>query len=303
MSNLKMSESTDPLEYYARPELMTDPQGQAQLFEDLPAEIPALCQVVQGLVLHIFWAERYGVKLSDERKQEVQFRSVARKLARIRELADWPLTVPRPPEKKLVGNCRDFAVMLCAILRHHGIPARARCGFGTYFTPGHYEDHWVCEYWKAGEQRWVMVDSQLDRVQRQALRIQFSPYDLPPGQFVPGGQAWQLCRAARADPDRFGIFEMHGLWFVRGDLMRDLASLNKTELLPWDVWGVIEGEDKDLAPADWALLDCVAGLTLADNDSFHEMRLTYLNNAHLCVPDVIRSYTSARARSEDWAAT
>jgi hypothetical protein len=130
-----MPELTDPLEYYACPELMTDPGEQARLLDGLPSEIPALCQVVQGLLLHIFWAERYGVKLSDERKQEVQIRSVARKLVRIRELADWPLAVPRPPEKKLAGNCRDFALMLCAILRHQGVPARARCGFGTYFTP------------------------------------------------------------------------------------------------------------------------------------------------------------------------
>ena len=102
--------------------------------------------MVQGLLIHIFWAERYGVKLSEERQREVQIRSVARKLARIKELADWPLIVPRPPEKKLVGNCRDFSVMLCAILRHQGVPARARCGFGTYFIPDHYEDHWICEY-------------------------------------------------------------------------------------------------------------------------------------------------------------
>ena len=135
-----MHEPTDPLEYYAQPELITNPLDYSELLKGLPAEMPALCQVVQGLLIHIFWAERYGVKLSEERQREVQIRSVARKLARIKELADWPLAVPRPPEKKLVGNCRDFSVMLCAILRHQGVPARARCGFGTYFIPGHYED-------------------------------------------------------------------------------------------------------------------------------------------------------------------
>lgn len=297
-----MHEPTGPLEYYAQPELITDPLNYSELLKGLPAEIPALCQVVQGLLIHIFWLEQYGLKLSEERQREVQIRSVARKLARIKELADWPLAVLRPPEKKLVGNCRDFSVMLCAILRHQGVPARARCGFGTYFIPGHYEDHWVCEYWKADEQRWVMVDSQLDRLQRQALRIQFSPYDVPHDQFVTGGHAWQMCRAGQANPDHFGIQNMHGLWFVRGDLMRDLASLNKTELLPWDSWGLVDREDKDLAPEDWQVLDRAADLTLADNSMFHQMRSFYLDDARLRVPAVIKSYTASGARLEEWAA-
>jgi hypothetical protein len=92
-----MSESiAHPLTYYAHPGLMTDPGAHAALFEGLPTEIPALCQVVQGLLL----------------------------------------------AKRLVGNCRDFSTMLCAMLRHQGVPARARCGFGAYFLPNHYEDHW-----------------------------------------------------------------------------------------------------------------------------------------------------------------
>lgn len=112
---------TDPLEYYATPGPMTNPQAQASLFDDLPRDVPALCRIVQGILIHIFWAEQQGVNLSDERKQEVQIRSVPRKLARIRELDNRSLTVARPPENRLVGNCRDFSVMLCSILRYQGI--------------------------------------------------------------------------------------------------------------------------------------------------------------------------------------
>jgi hypothetical protein len=100
-----------------------------------------LVKVVQGLLLHIFWAERYGVVLSDERQNEVQIRAVPAKLAHIQTLYSGALTEARTMERRLVGNCRDFAVMLCAMLRYQGVPARARCGFGTYFLPGHYEDH------------------------------------------------------------------------------------------------------------------------------------------------------------------
>lgn len=55
------------LEYYAHPGLMTDPGEHAGLLDDLPTEIPALCQAVQGLLLHIFWAERYGMTPLEER--------------------------------------------------------------------------------------------------------------------------------------------------------------------------------------------------------------------------------------------
>jgi hypothetical protein len=280
---------------------MTDPREHAPLFDDLPRDVAALCKVVQGVMIHIFWAERYGIKLSDERKNEVQIRSVARKLAHILELDPRPLSDARSLDKKLVGNCRDFSVMLTALLQHQGVPARARCGFGRYFMPGKYEDHWVCEYWHATENRWRFVDGQLDEFQQQALRIRFSPLDVPRTMFITGGKAWQMCRAGQADPDRFGIFDMHGLWFVRGDFVRDVAALNKMELLPWDGWGIIETKDNDLSADDLAFLDRVAELTQGDVPQFDAVRAVYESDARLRVPPVIRSYTSAGVQSAEIA--
>ncbi|MBI4757910.1 MAG: transglutaminase domain-containing protein [Chloroflexi bacterium] len=280
-----MSKSTpNPLEYYAQPGLITDPKEHARLLESLPTEISALCQVVQSILVHVFWAERYGLTLSEDQKKEAEIRTVAKKLARIRELDDRPLTVARPLEKRLVGNCRDFATLLCAILRYQGVPARARCGFGAYFLPNHYEDHWVCEYWKAEDQRWALVDAQLDQLQRQVLQIQFDPLDVPRDQFLTGGKAWLMCRAGQADPDHFGIFDMRGLWFIRGDLLRDLLALNKIEILPWDGWGLIAKDEKELTEEERAFLDHVAALTLAGNEAFPQIRSTYENDARLRMP-------------------
>jgi len=292
-----METITNPLEYYANPGHMTNALAEASSFDDLPTELPALCRILQGTLIHIFWAERQGVKLSDERKLEVQIRSVSRKLTRIHELDDRPITVERAPESRLVSNCRDYSIILCSILRYQGIPSRARCGFGTYFTPNYFEDHWVCEYWRSDEERWVMVDAQLDALQRQVLQIQFDPCDVPFGQFLPAGKAWQLCRAGQADPDKFGIFDMNGMWFIRGNLLRDLASLNKMELLPWDCWGLIEKEEQALVEEDMALLDRVAELTLADNKHFDEMCSTYESDVRLRVPEVIRSYPTTGAQT------
>jgi len=137
--------SLDPLEYYAHPGLMTDPRDQADMFRDLPSAIPALCQAVQGVLLHIHWAERYGEKLLEERKQEVNIRPVGQRLARIRQVNRLPLVIPRPNEERQVGNCHDFSTLLCAMLRYQGVPARARCGFAKYFILGHFERLRECE--------------------------------------------------------------------------------------------------------------------------------------------------------------
>jgi hypothetical protein len=289
MLNIANDKTAEMLAYYATPGLITDPGDSVALLADLPADIAGLVEVVQGLMVHVFWAERYGLKLSPERQQEVNLRWVSRMLPRIRELSGEPLHVKRPLAQKLVGNCRDHSTLLVTLLRHQGIPVRARCGFGVYFLPNHYEDHWVCEYWQADEDRWVMVDPQLDSFQREALGIQFDSLDIPSGQFIPAGQGWQMCRQGQADPDSFGIFDMHGMWFIRGNMVRDLAALNKVELLPWDGWGLGDKDEQTLTPEDLALLDRTAALTLAENESFAEMRAFYQAEEGLRVPPVIRS--------------
>jgi len=277
-------EVSDPLRYYATHSVMTDPGEYRHFFDGLPTDIPSLCGVVQGLILHAHWAERYGVELSEERQQEeTNLRKVTRQLARVMEMDESPLTLARPLEKRIIGTCRDFSTFLTALLRHQGVPARARCGFGTYFMPGKGEDHWTCQYWKADEARWVLVDAQIDQFQRNELNISFNTCDIPEGQFLTAGQAWQLCRAGEADPQIFGIFDMHGMWFIAGNLVRDLLSLNKIELLPWDVWGMMaEFQQEELSQGYMEEMDRVAAFTLAGNEAFPEVRAFYESEEWLC---------------------
>jgi len=271
-------------QYYRQPGPMTDPKEYAPLLSVLPADITELVHSLQNLLTHIFWAQRYGIEHPAERQAEVQLRRTSEKLARLIELDRRPLHEPRPLEKRLVSNCRDFSVVLTAVLRAQGVPARARCGFGTYFTPGQWEDHWVCEYWHDGEQRWVMVDAQLDEIQRSALKISFDPLDMPPGRFVLAGEAWQMCRRGDADPDKFGIFQWHGWDFIRGNVMREVLSLNRIEVLPWDQWGILETPLADSPPAIWSLVDRAAELTIRVDECFDDLRRFYAGEPGLQAP-------------------
>jgi len=281
-----MTQFTSPiLSFYAEPGPMTGIGPYADLLAGLPEDVPGLVAAVQGCLLHIFWADRYGLTLSDERRAEVQLRQVPRQLARLCELDPAPLAVARPLGRKLVGNCRDFSTLLVALLRHHGVPARARAGFGTYFLPGHYEDHWVGEYWNASEGRWMMVDAQLDELQVGALGIDFDPLDVPHDRFITGGHAWQMCRAGQTDPNDFGIFDMHGLGFVSGDLLRDFLALNKVEILPWDPWEYMLPWKGPATEAGLAELDALAALTLAGDAAFSQLRSRYKDDPRMRMPE------------------
>ncbi len=295
-----MTTPNPSLNFYAQPSFMTDPGVHAALFSELPDDIPALCKVVQGLLIHQYWAGAYGYSIPKERASEYQIRDVAGKLDRIIELDDRSLLEPRPPDRRLIGNCRDYSVLLTAMLRYKGIPARTRCGFGAYFQPGWHEDHLICEVWSADAQKWIFADAQLDDVQQKVLRFPFDPCNVPRDQFLPGGMAWRMCRRGETDPNSFGYGDTVGGWpNIRGNLVRDVAFLNRVEILGWDYWGLIEGDDSDLNEDDLALLDQAATLSLAVNDAFYALRSLYLRDMRLRVPQIVKRYDDVAFTFED----
>ncbi len=258
-----MLATQEHLLYFSQPGPLTDFGERSELCRSLPAQLPALVDALQQLTLHIFWQERYGIRLDEARQAEVQIRPCGAKLTRLLELDPRPLDQARPLEQRLVCNCRDISALLAAILRARGVPARARCGFGTYFMPDHFEDHWMTEVWDAAGERWRRVDAQLDALQRDALKIDFDPLDMPLGKFVLAGDAWQMCQAGRADPDKFGIGQWHGWDFIRGNVFRDLLALNKIEVLPWDFWGLLNTPHAECSPEQQALVDEAARISVA----------------------------------------
>lgn len=84
-----------------------------------PADI---ARMIQGLVIHEFMAPAYGVTVSAERVNESHIRHVAEMLDGIFALDPSPLTVARPPEKRLVGVCHHFSLLFVAMMREHGMP-------------------------------------------------------------------------------------------------------------------------------------------------------------------------------------
>jgi hypothetical protein len=273
---------------------MTSGGKHARLFEELPNDVGALVRIVQDLAVHEYRAsDFYGFGIPDKRKSESHIRPLEKMLDRLLAIDARPLSVARPVDKRLVGVCHYFMLRLVAMLRAKGVPARARCGFGAYFNRGYFEDHWVCEYWNAAEARWVLVDAQFDEVWRVELKIDHDVLDVPRGRFLIAGDAWAQCRAGETDPSKFGIFkgDMRGLWFIAGDLVRDVAALNKMEMLPWDVWGAQPRPDQPLTDDQLAFFDRLAALTRAPDASSrnytHSTKATTVFNAVLSCEEAI----------------
>jgi len=274
------------LDFYAQPSVMTSAGRYASMFSELPNDVGELVRTIQHLVVYdLVAADFYGFTVPEHRQSEIHLRLIEKMVDRLLALDDQTLSVARTVDRRLAGRCRHFMLFLIAMLRAKGIPARARCGFGAYFNPPYFEDHWVCEYWNADEERWVLVDPQFDEVWREKLSIKHDVLDVPRDQFLLAADAWDQCRKREADPSKFGIYftGLRGLWFIAGSLVRDVAALNKMEMLPWDVWGVQPRPHQPLNDEQRAFFDRLAALTRAPDASFDELRRLYERDDQLRV--------------------
>jgi len=281
------------LEFYRQPVAMSDAGAQKPLFMDLPRDPGSLAAIVQGLLMHEHVAPAYGLKLSGEQHDQAHVRPVEQMLEAIAKRDPRPLSTARAAGERQVGVCRHFTLLHVAMLRSKGVPARARCGFGAYFEKGKFVDHWVTEYWNEAGKKWVLVDPQLDTRQRELFKIRFDPLDVPRDQFLVAADGWLACRSGKADPQAFGILNMHGLWFIAGNVVRDLAALNNREMLPWDVWGPMVQTD---AEVDRDLIDGLADLTHDPDTHFGERRAIYDQGPPLSVPATV--FNAVRNRAE-----
>ena len=279
----------DTAAFYSQPARFTSPGNHADALARLPADLAALTEVAHGLIVHEHLAGMYGFELAEESRASVHLRPVSRLLDQITAEDGRPLDVAREPSARVPGNCRHFTVLTVAALRAHGIPARARCGFGGYFGTGWYEDHWVCEYWDAPAGHWTLADAQIDDVQRKVFGTGLDLLDVPRDEFLVAGDAWQRCRAGLADPGKFGLSALSeaGYWWIAANLLRDVAALNNREMLPWDVWGEMLRPDEEPDQAQTALFDELAELTADPDAGFAELASRYQADPRLTVPTTV----------------
>ena len=293
---------TADLDFSATPGPMTatdhiDPA----LLAGLPTAATGLCKVSAGLFVHEYMASMYGVPNAAERLDELEKRTIGELVGLLVSLDGVrPLSEPRAPARRAIGNCRQFSLMTCALLRRAGIPARVRAGFADYFGSDEWTDHWIIERWDTDRARWVRTDPQLDEIQRQQFGYTFDPMHVPAGRFLTGAEAWQRCRRGDDAPQRFGIMDMRGLWFIAGSVIRDLAALNKVETHVWDIWGVMaQMMFTELTEEQRTLIDRIAQTVVTG--SLADIRQVY-DAEGIRVPGAVTSHRFGRTIAIEAAA-
>lgn len=264
----------ETLDFYAMPGRFT----MLEKGDFSSGDIREVVEVVQGLLVYDIVAQPfYGVELTPFQAETIHERDTARLLAAARAVDDRPLSEGRPAASRVGARCHAFSRLTVAFLRAAGVPARARCGFGAYFRPGWFEDHWVAEYWNAADIRWQMVDAQLDATWRKMIGFNGDAFDITANEFVTAGHAWQAWRRGELDAGRCGLSAIneHGAHWIAGNLRLDLASLNKVEMLPWDVWGESWAPGEQPTDTQRHLFDTVADLTVEPDARLGELRNRY----------------------------
>lgn len=197
---------TPSLTFYRQQSPFTNPGRYAPLLDVLPNDPALLANAVHHVLIHPYHLHLYGVRHSDIDNAKFGVRSMESILERILKLEDAPLTEPRLPKQRLGAICRNFAVMFVTFLRHHGIPARERIGFGSYFQGRINYEHRIAEYWDVQQARWILADPQIDAAQRHANRkINFDTMNITPNDpFYHSGDVWLKARKGLIDAAQFG---------------------------------------------------------------------------------------------------
>ena len=159
------------------------------------------------------------------------------------------------------GTSRCWPARSCATVR-------SRLGAGQGSRPTScLGASWTTGWWSTG------ILSSHAGVDPEILGFAFvdAPHDLSEGEFLTGGEAWIRCREGHADPSTFGVDgvpENFGIGEIRGNLIRDLAALNKVETLPWDEWGRMEASYAGATDASYDdLMDLIAAACGSGDES------------------------------------
>ena len=253
------------LDFYRQQSVFTHPGEYAELWDSVEPTIPAMKAAITPLLFHYRgdgdWDEN---GIAADRIHEINLRYSSDMLACIAAKSPIEVGASREPRDRMVGCCRDWALLFVSLARHHGFAARSRVGFSAYFIPGWYIDHTIAEIWDETQQRWRLVDAEL----REAWTLEsgqvVDPLDISRDIFLPGLDAWRQTRAGHLDASRFVVHPdideaaLRGVPYLWHNTVLDLAALNRHEMVLWDVWGI---DLTEVNPEGAALLDEVAAST------------------------------------------
>lgn len=257
------------LDFYRQFGPYSDPGEFVEMMSVLPQSLTELCELIKRQLIHPSQLAEYRKLLPRGAKNEdARFVTVAQMLTALKQRNKAGLTLKRPPRQRLIVSCRYHALLLAAILKSQGRPARVRVGFAGYLTiqKGKFVDHWICEVWSEAEQRWLLVDPDVRLV------------DFPRDDFKFAGNVWLAARKGFTSPTLFGVGRWWGWEPIRQNVIHDFEACLNLEPTYWEGPPLFQITKRKLNKRQFALLDKMAEL-LQDPDK-NLADLEQLREAH-----------------------
>lgn len=161
------------LEHYQKTGTYTYAGGYGDYFRSLPDDISVLGRLVCGQVIHrvtlkegntnanakLLYGDMNRYPWYRMRCEDDMLLTAPALTAELFRLDGRGFVKDRRVENKIVVTCRYVSVLMSAILKAKGIPARCRAGFAPYFHEGVSMDHWINQYYSKEKERWITFDA------------------------------------------------------------------------------------------------------------------------------------------------
>lgn len=260
------------LEFYCQQEPATDAKELANLLADLPQDLPGLCAQIKQLLIHPSQLSAYRGQLHPGAgSEDGRFLTVQDMLLGLQNRHNIPLNQPHTPDQRLYVSCRYHALLLVCCLRQRQIAARVRVGFAGYVAEQHgkFVDHWIAEVWSNEEQRWLLVDPDIQRV------------DFPAAEFQMTGTVWQQARKHVVDANNYGMPRFWGWNYLRNNLCHDFFACLRMTPTYWDGPPLFHVEVRQLQKRHYQTLDRMAELLQNPEENLTEMWTLQANTPDL----------------------
>ena len=280
------------LDFYRQTSCFTDLGAYRDFARSLPDDLKTLCRLQRAQIIHPVTIMTQKGETPYGNMAEVpedslvfeneRFQTALSILAELlRREARYGMD--RAVEDKLHLCCREQAILLAAILKAKGVPARVRSGFAAYLaTDGLYHDHWITEWFDTARERWVLTDPDCCMEKIGGL----DPYDLPRGEFLFGAQAYLALRNETLDGKRLVYASdppTYGMKAALRALFYELHALRNDEIFFWHVPRYLAERNMEPTQDDFAELDALAALLLSPDEHFDALRELWEAQPKFCI--------------------
>ena len=273
------------LEHYKKTGSFTYAGCYQEYFRSLPDDPAVLGRLICGQVIHRVTLKEGNTNANETllygdmdrypwyrmRCEDDVFLTAAAMTAELFRLDERGFRADRNVEHKLVVTCRYVSVLMSAILKAKGIPARCRAGFAPYFKEGVSMDHWINQYYSEKEKRWITFDADGFYEENGML---LSQYDMPESSFDWVAEAYLSVRSGKTDgkqyvyADNLGTCSLPAL--IRY-LIYDFHALMNQELTYTFLPAYLEGRLDRLTEVELQEFDRLARWMLEPDRYFEEL--------------------------------